>query len=213
MNITAGFIFAALALIVQLTAAIHGVLTDASGALIPGAAVSLSGANVRVTVQTAADGSYAFQGLAAGDYTLSVTVSDLETFEKRVRDDGVTIDGPIQLRPHVETQALTITEAREAEIGLEEDKSAAAVIIKSTDLDALPDNPDDLLNMLQTLAGQGAGSAQIPVDNFSGSQFPSKNTIKEVKINQDPFSALTIGWVSAGSRSSPSPAATGCMEL
>src|SRR5215468_1105475 len=198
MNITAGFIFAALALIVQLPAAIHGVLTDASGALIPGAAVSLSGANVRTTVQTAADGSYSFQGLAAGDYTLSVTVPNLEAFERRVRvDDGATIDVPVQLRPQVETQALTVTEDREVEVGLEEDKSAAAVVIKSTDLDALLDNPDDLLNMLQTLAGQGVGGAQILVDNFSGGQLPSKNTIKEIKINQDPFSAA-YDWMGFG---------------
>src|SRR5690242_1197495 len=115
MNITTGFIFAALALLFQLPAAIHGVLTDASGALIPGAAVSLSGANVRTTVQTAADGSYRFQGLAAGEYTLNVTVPDLEAFEKRVRvDNGATLDVPIQLRPHVETQELTVTEDREA---------------------------------------------------------------------------------------------------
>jgi hypothetical protein len=198
MNITVGFFFAALALLVQLPAAIHGVLTDASGALIPGAAVSLSGANLRATVQTPADGSYAFQGLAAGDYTLNVTAPDLEAIEKRVRvDEGATIDLPIQLRPHVETQAVTVTEDREAEIGLEEDKSAAAVVIKSTDLDALPDNPDDLLNMLQTLAGQGVGGAQILVDNFSGGQLPSKNTIKEIKINQDPFSAA-YDWMGFG---------------
>jgi hypothetical protein len=198
MNITIGFVFAALALIVQLPAAIHGVLTDASSALIPGAAVSLTSANVRTTVRTAADGSYSFQGLAAGDYTLSVAVPDLEAFEKRVRvDGGATIDLPIQLRPHVETQALTVTEGREAEIGLEEDKSASAVVIKSTDLDALPDNPDDLLNMLQTLAGQGVGDAQILVDNFSGGQLPSKNTIKEIKINQDPFSAA-YDWMGFG---------------
>ena len=70
MNTAFGFLFAALALLVQLPAAIRGVLTDASGALIPGAAVSLSGPDVQKTVQTAADGSFSFQGLAAGDYTL-----------------------------------------------------------------------------------------------------------------------------------------------
>src|SRR5215468_8556360 len=122
MNITAGLIFAALALIVQLPAAIHGVLTDASGSLIPGAAVSLSGANVRITVQTAADGSYAFQGLAAGDYTLNVTAPGLEAFERRVRvDDGATLDFSIKLQTENRTQELTITKAHDALISQDED--------------------------------------------------------------------------------------------
>jgi hypothetical protein len=51
--------------------------------------------------------------------------------------------------------------------------------------------------MLQTLAGQGVGGAQILVDNFSGGQLPSKNTIKEIKINQDPFSAA-YDWMGFG---------------
>src|SRR5579862_6668864 len=119
MNTAFGFLFAALALLAQLPAAIHGVLTDASGALIPGAAVSLSGPDVQKTVQTAADGSYLFQGLAAGDYMLRVRVPDLEPFEKRVHiEAGTTSENTIRLRPQVQTQAVTVTEEAGAEIGI-----------------------------------------------------------------------------------------------
>ncbi|HEY2382768.1 MAG TPA: carboxypeptidase regulatory-like domain-containing protein [Terriglobia bacterium] len=198
MNTAFGFIFAALALLAQLPAAIHGVLTDASGALIPGAAVSLSGPEVQKTVQTAADGSYSFQGLAAGDYTLRVSFPDLESFEKRLHiEAGTTSENAIQLRPRVLTQAVTVTEEAGAEIGVEPDKSAGTVVMKPTDLDALPDNPDDLLNILQALAGGAGGQAQIMVDNFSNGQIPPKSAIKEIKINQDPFSAA-YDWMGFG---------------
>lgn len=198
MNTVFGFLFAALALLVQLPAAIHGVLTDASGALIPGAAVSLSGPDVQKTVQTAADGSYSFQGLAAGDYTLRVQFPDLEPFEKRVHvEAGTTSENAIRLRPQVVTQALTVTEEAGGEIGVEPDKSAAAVVMKPSDLDSLPDNPDDLLNTLLALAGGAAGGAQIMVDNFSNGQIPPKSAIKEIKINQDPFSAA-YDWMGYG---------------
>ncbi|HLH29928.1 MAG TPA: TonB-dependent receptor, partial [Terriglobia bacterium] len=189
---------AVLALFAQLPAAIHGVLTDASGAVIPGAAVSLSGANVRTTAQTAADGSYSFQGLAAGDYTVFVKATGLEVLEKRITvESGKTAQLVITLRPEVLTQALTVTEEPETDVGVESDKSASAVVIKTTELDTLPDNPDDLLSILQTLAGQAGGGAQILVDNFSGGQLPSKSTIKEIKINQDPFSAA-YDWMGFG---------------
>src|SRR5581483_3323591 len=133
MNTAAALAFAALALILQLPAAIHGVLTDASGALIPGAAVSLSGANVRTTVQTAADGSYTFQGLAAGDYTVNVAIPGLEAIEKRIHvdDRGQNLEVALQLRPQVVTQAVTVTEEAQAEVGVEADKSAAAVVIRN----------------------------------------------------------------------------------
>ncbi len=56
---------------------------------------------------------------------------------------------------------LTVSEDRNLE------DSAETVVTKDRDLDALPDNPDDLRNMLQALAGPM--SAQIVVDGFSGS--------------------------------------------
>ena len=46
--------------------------------------------------------------------------------------------------------------------------------------------------MLTALAGPSAGNGEPPplmVDGFSGGQLPPKNTIKEIKLNQNPFSA------------------------
>src|SRR5438128_2128180 len=182
--------------LVLLLSLIHGVLTDASGAVIPGATVSLSAANFQKSVETAMDGSYSFPGLAAGDYTLNVSYPGLESFSKRVRvDQGKALQVTIQLRPEVLTQAVTVTGERDPALGLDPDESAGAVVVKDYDLDALPDNPDDLRNMLQMLAAPG--TSQIVVDGFSGSQLPPKAAIKEIKINPDPFSAA-YEWMGFG---------------
>ena len=61
----------------------------------------------------------------------------------------------------------------------------------SRDLEALPNDPNALAAALQALAGptDQEGGAQIKVDGFSGGQIPPKEAIREVRINNNPFSA------------------------
>ena len=69
--------------------------------------------------------------------------------------------------------------------------NVGALVLKNEDLDALPDDPDDLQADLQALAGPAAGpnGAQFFVDGFSGGQLPPKSSIREIRINSNPFSA------------------------
>ena len=58
-------------------------------------------------------------------------------------------------------------------------------------MDALPDDPDELAAALQALAGpsMGPNGGQIFVDGFSGGRLPPKESIREIRINQNPFAA------------------------
>jgi hypothetical protein len=58
-------------------------------------------------------------------------------------------------------------------------------------LDALPDDPSELEAALQALAGPSAGPSggQIYIDGFTGGRLPPKEAIREIRINQNPFSA------------------------
>ena len=64
-------------------------------------------------------------------------------------------------------------------------------MLKGEDLDILPDDPDDLQADLLALAGPAAGpnGGQIFVDGFSNGQLPPKDSIREIRINSNPFSA------------------------
>ena len=64
-------------------------------------------------------------------------------------------------------------------------------VLRSQDLDVLSDDPDDLQNDLMALAGPAAGpdGGQIFVDGFSNGQLPPKSSIREVRVNSNPFSA------------------------
>jgi hypothetical protein len=76
-------------------------------------------------------------------------------------------------------------------VNVEAGGNASAVVLKGKDLDALSDDPDELSNELTALAGPSAGpnGGQIYIDGFSGGQLPPKSAIREIRINQNPFSA------------------------
>ncbi len=69
--------------------------------------------------------------------------------------------------------------------------SAIATHITRQDLKALSDDPDDLVTDIQTIAGPYAGlaGAQIYIDGLKAGDaaLPSKTSIQEVRLNQNPF--------------------------
>ena len=176
----------------QNTGSIRGVLTDDSGAVIPAAPIVISGNTVQRTVQSQGDGTYSFTGLAAGQYTVRATVTGFSVFQKQVTlAAGATVQLPIQMQVTAEKQEVTVQAEAGPSVSVEPDNNATALVLKGEDLGALPDDPDDLQDALQALAGPAAGpnGGQIYVDGFSGGNLPPKESIREVRINQNPFSA------------------------
>ncbi len=185
------FIVAAVAMAQAPTAAIHGSLTDSSGAVIPSAVVVLTGDGDRKSVQTSVDGSYVFSALPAGDYKISVAFPGFSPFERALKLlGGETAQLPVQLVPGTGKQEINVTADADT-VNVEPEHNASAVVLKDKDLDALPDDPADLNDMLQALAGPSAGlnTPAMLVDGFTGGQLPPKNTIKEVRLSQNPFSS------------------------
>ena len=90
----------------------------------------------------------------------------------------------------VDQQQVTVTE-QDAGLDTSPDNNAGAIVIKGKDLDALSDDPDQLQDELNALAGPAAGpnGGQIYIDGFTGGQLPPKSSIREIRINQNPFSA------------------------
>ena len=173
------------------TATLRGQVADESGAVIPGARVVLNGP--AGTKRTTADntGSYTFAGLTPGDYTVQASAPELSQAQ------------PAKLTLHTGSQSLnlvlrvaslsekvTVQEASTPSLTTDSSSSASAVVLRGADLEALSDDPDDLAADLSALAGPSAGpnGGSIFVDGFSGGQLPPKESIREIRINQNPFS-------------------------
>jgi hypothetical protein len=174
------------------TGTIRGVVTDNSGAVVPAATVTLAGNGLQRSAQTQTDGSYAFQGLAPGQFSVKMAYPGFAAFEKTVTiSGGSTVQVPIQLVLNTEKQEVTVAAEAGPQVSVEPDNNATALVLKGDDLEALPDDPDDLSDALQALAGPGAGpnGGSLYVDGFTGGQLPPKESIREIRINQNPFSA------------------------
>ena len=76
------------------------------------------------------------------------------------------------------------------------------VNVKGKDLDALSDDPDELQAELEALAGpRGPHGGQIYIDGFTEGEVPPKSSIREIRVNQNPFSAQYDSWDTGGSKS------------
>src|SRR4029079_2483193 len=103
---------------------------------------------------------------------------------------GKPLQFDITLKVAIEEQKVTVA-ADSREVSTEPENNAGAVVLKDADIDALPDDPDDLAAALQALAGPSAGpnGGQIFVDGFTGGRLPPRASIREIRINANPFSA------------------------
>ena len=171
---------------------IRGTVTDQTGALIPGAQVAITGEDGKaITVTTGRDGAYRFAAVTPGMYQMVVTAKGFADAAMGVElDAGKPAVQDIKMQLPVEQQQVTVTDDA-AGVSTAADANASAIVIKGKDLDALSDDPDELQNELNALAGPASGpnGAQIYIDGFTGGQLPPKSSIREIRINQNPFSA------------------------
>jgi hypothetical protein len=174
------------------TGVVRGVVTDPSGALVPQAEITVRNASgLSRTVKSNGTGSFEMPRMVPGRYTMSVAakgfsssqVDDVEVFGDKTTTENVKLEITVESEVQVTAESVQVSTSP--------DDNASALVIKGKTLDALSDDPDDLQNELTALAGPAAGpsGAQIYIDGFTGGQLPPKSSIREIRINRNPFSA------------------------
>ena len=176
----------------QRAASLSGQVTDELGALVVGATVTVVSADKsEKSAVTNSEGTYVFNSLPAGRYTLKVASSGFSNFETNDLEikPAVRNKQDIHLAIAVAREVVTVDDGRR--LNTESDNNADAVVLRGSDLDVLPDDPDALASAAQAMAGPSAGpnGAQIFIDGFTGGRMPPKESIREVRINQNPFNA------------------------
>jgi len=168
------------------------VLDELGGAIVGASVTAIDAAGTEKSVVTNNAGTYTINGLAPGKYTLRVVNAGFATFENTEVEvaSGKTEQLDITLKVAIEETKVTVA-ADSHELSTEPENNAGAVVLKGSDLDSLPDDPDDLAAALQALAGPSAGpnGGQIFVDGFTGGRLPPRASIREIRINANPFSA------------------------
>ncbi len=180
------FIFA------QQTGTIGGQVLDSLGDVIVGATVIVVDKNGKEkTTTTGNTGTYSVSGLATGRYTVRVIADSFAINEATDVDVNAGKSSELPFIMNVEGVNEEVEVGGEGQVSVDNKNNASALVLKGEDLESLPDDPDDLEQALQALAGGAAGpnGGQIYIDGFEGGNLPPKESIREIRINQDPFSA------------------------
>ncbi|MCA1636521.1 MAG: carboxypeptidase regulatory-like domain-containing protein, partial [Acidobacteria bacterium] len=171
---------------------LRGQVTDEFGGTIVGATVTASNAGgVEKTATTNGDGVYAISGLAPGTYTVRATAGGFAMFEDAGFEVSAGARNTLDIKLSVALQKEEVTVAVDSGISTAPESNADALVLRGKDLEALPDDPEDLSSALTALAGPSAGpnGGQIYIDGFTGGRLPPKESIREVRINQNPYNA------------------------
>lgn len=142
---------------------ISGAVRDASGAIVPGAAVTVTNVNtgIRQTVKTDSLGTYSFLALPVGTYKLVVTKRGFQTYQR----SDITLNTSDQLRYDVTLQVGQVTQQVQVTTGalhVETANTQLGDVIKSKGMEALPLNGRQYTDLL------GLQPGVVPVDSTPG---------------------------------------------
>ena len=170
-------------------AIMEGRVMDQTGASVSGVKLILIGATTR---QVTSDKEGRFKiSVPEGSYVLT---AEKPGFTSYAAANIEMKAGPVlnqEVRLEVSRSEDITVEERASAVSLDASENAGAVVLKDADLDALPDDPDELAAYLQSLAGNSGGpnGGQIYIDGFTGGRVPNKASIREIRLNSNPFSA------------------------
>jgi hypothetical protein len=162
-------------------------VVDQTGAVIPNATVTLTTAapGAIAPATTNDKGIAVVAGLTPGRYTIQ---AEFPGFETRILKDLQVKAGD---NKHVAVLAIqglqdSVTVSRDAREAASDRRSTFGTAMTREQIEALSDDPDEMQQQLQDIAG---GGAVIRVDSFEGGRLPPKSAIKAIHITRDAFAA------------------------
>jgi len=180
------------AIFAQATGSLRGQVVDSLGAIIVGATATAVDANGKEKSSiTNQQGEFTIGGLAPGNYIVRVTAPNFGLYENAAVVIAAAKREELTVTLTVEGFSENVEVAGSEGVNTDNENNASATVLKEKDLEALPDDPAELEAALQALAGPSAGpnGGQIYIDGFTGGRIPPKDAIREIRINQNPFSA------------------------
>ena len=149
-----GFLVSSALLWAGITGSISGIVTDPSGALVVGAAVTAvnTQTGVRAVIHTDKSGFYSFQDLSVGIYDLQVEQKGFKTFQQ----SRIVIDANSAIRIDVKLELGEVTEKVTVEsqaVHVETQSTQMGEVINSQKMTAVPLNGRDFTNLLSLQPG------------------------------------------------------------
>ena len=168
---------------------LRGTVIDETNAYIAAAPLTLEDTQgLKQTAVTDDRGRYRF-AVKPGIYTLTVEVEGFAKFIEQI-DLTSKPNGAFDVKLKVMLEEQVEVKDNTAAISTDPDKNLSAITLTEKDLEALPDDPDELLETLKQMAGAAGADANVFVGGFrERGQLPPKEAILRINMNMNPFSA------------------------
>ena len=171
-------------------------VVDPSGAVIVGARVGVRPATNAPTlgtpqpneVLTGPRGDATFAALEPGRYTIHVESPGFEPAD--VRDSRLHAgDNGREVKLALAKLTATIDVGRDPRERASDPRSDAfATVLSQVQIDELPDDPDEMEQVLKDMAGPGA---MLRVNGFRGGKLPPKSQIQQIRFRRNMFAGDT----------------------
>ena len=167
-------------------------IKDPSGAVVPGAMVQIRGGEARTASSVRSDvlsdrqGVAVVEGLTPGRYVVEVAFPGFETLvipDARVRAGENRRDAVLTIKKLDERVSV----GRDPEtVASDPNNDRFNTVLSRDQINALPDDPDEMERVLKEMAGPGAS---IRVDGFRGGRLPPKAQIRSIRFSRDMYAA------------------------
>jgi hypothetical protein len=171
---------------------LSGRVSDETGGVLAGAAVQVTNtAGFKKAAVSDKDGVYKVRGLPPGTYIVSVEKTSFSPWANGAVEVKAGTENVLDVQMQVSLSETVTVEEDTGRLTLDSASSPGAIVLKQEDIENLPDDPDELAEVLQALAGPASGpnGGQFFIDGFSGGRLPAKSSIREIRMNNNPFSA------------------------
>lgn len=185
-----GGLIAPIAQAQQPAATLNIQVTDPSGALIPNATVTLHSPDTGddISATTSRSGRQIFSIRPGNRYLLTVNAPGFATYSsppiRTLKGGPTTLD--VRLKVAGLAEQVSVTD--EHRMDTDPNHNGDSLTLNGKSIDNLPLDSAELLQQLQALSG--GPSPDLYVDGFSGGTLPPRDSIREIRINQNPYSAM-----------------------
>jgi hypothetical protein len=168
----------------------RGQVVDQAGSVVMAARVSLMDARKAArTENTGGDGRFVFTGISAGRYQLTVEAAGFARHQEAITI-GQPPREPVKIALYVAPLKGEVEiDSPRGGLSTESGANANAIVLRGRMIQRLPRTEEQLRLFLERMAGSFAGKLEISVNGMAGAGLPPASMIKEIRINNDPFSA------------------------
>ncbi|HEY6290425.1 MAG TPA: TonB-dependent receptor [Terriglobia bacterium] len=183
---------------------ITGLVTDATGAVVPNVTVKVTNqaTGVVYNLKTSTAGIYRITSVLPGTYAVQVTASGFRTFENK--DLTLTVDQTLRVDVKLEVGAANQTVTVEAAAPLvNTDSGRLSNLVSSTEVQNLPLNGRNVYQLMQLVPG-AVNSTGIDMEATNGGSQTNINGAR-ANFNGFLFDGVANKGLSGGSDAQPSP--------